>query len=58
MAVRWYVAYPLSYRQIEELMSERNVRVEHVTFNRWVIHYALKLEKEFRTNHNSKVNSS
>lgn len=32
MAVRWYVTYPLSYRNIEELMAERNVRVDHATF--------------------------
>jgi putative transposase len=32
--VRWYVAYPLSYRQIEELMQERGVAVDHATINR------------------------
>jgi putative transposase len=29
--VRWYVAYPLSYRQIEEMMEERGVEVDHST---------------------------
>ena len=29
MSVRWYVAYALSYRNIEELMAERGVRVDH-----------------------------
>ena len=39
-AVRWYVAYPLSYRQLEEMMGERGVAVDHSTLNRWVIKYA------------------
>ena len=36
--VRWYVAYPLSSRQLEEMMQERGVSVDHATLNRWVIH--------------------
>jgi putative transposase len=35
--VRWYVAYPISYRQLEEMMNERGVTVDHSTLNRWVI---------------------
>jgi transposase-like protein len=31
MGVRWYVAYPLSYRHVEELMQERGVPVDHAT---------------------------
>ena len=46
--VRWYVAYPISYRQLEELMGERGVAVEHSTLNRWVIKYAPEIEKQFR----------
>ena len=46
--VRWYVAYPISYRQLEEMMGERGVVVDHSTLNRWVIKYAPELEKEFR----------
>jgi putative transposase len=38
--VRWYVAYPLSTRQGEELMCERGVHVDHSTVNRWVIKYS------------------
>lgn len=45
--VRWYCAYPLSYRNIEEMMAERGVQVEHSTLNRWIVHYAPKLEKAF-----------
>jgi putative transposase len=45
--VRWYLAYPLSYRQIEELMQERGVAVDHATINRWVLKYAPQLEAAF-----------
>jgi putative transposase len=58
MAVRWYVAYPLSYRNIEELMAERNVKVDHATLNRWVVEYSPQLESEFRKNYKNKTNSS
>jgi putative transposase len=45
--VRWYVAYPLSTRQVEELMCERGVHVDHSTINRWVIKYSPQLEAAF-----------
>jgi transposase-like protein len=45
--VRWYVAYPLSYRQVEELMQERGVSVDHATINRWVLKYSPQLEAVF-----------
>src|SRR4051794_27015942 len=47
-AVRWYVAYPISYRQLEEMMAEHGVEVDHATLNRWVVKYVPLLEKEFR----------
>jgi len=47
-AVRWYIAYPISYRQLEEMMGERGVVVDHSTLNRWVIKYAPAFEKAFR----------
>jgi len=34
-SVRWYLAYSLSYRDIEELMQERGFSVDHSTINRW-----------------------
>jgi putative transposase len=43
--VRWYLAYPLSSRQVEELMQERGVSVDHATINRWVLKYAPQLEE-------------
>src|SRR6266702_4353219 len=47
MGVRWSVAYPLSTRQVEELMEERGVEVDHSTINRWVIKYSPRLEEAF-----------
>jgi putative transposase len=46
--VRWYVAYPISYRQLEEMMKERGVEVDHSNLNRWVLKYAPALENSFR----------
>ena len=36
VAVRWYLRYGLSYRDVEELLGERGVEVDHVTIYRWV----------------------
>jgi transposase-like protein len=36
LAVRWYLRYGLSYRDVEELLAERGVDVDHVTIYRWV----------------------
>jgi putative transposase len=47
MGVRWYVAYPLSYRHVEELMAERGVPVDHATIQRWVVKYSPQLEEAF-----------
>jgi putative transposase len=46
--VRWYVTYPISYRQFEEMMDERGVEVDHSTLNRWVVKYVPLFEKQFR----------
>ena len=37
VCVRWYAAYPLSFRNIEEMMVERGVFVDHSTLHRWSI---------------------
>ena len=47
-SVRWYLAYALSYRNIEELMEERGFFVDHSTINRWVVHYSPLLAQAFR----------
>ena len=46
--IRWYVAYPISYRQLEEMLEERGVAVDHSTLNRWVVRYAPLLDRQFR----------
>lgn len=48
--VRWYVAYSLSYRDLEELMQERGYGVDHSTIHRWLVHYSPCIEKVFRKN--------
>ena len=37
LAVRWYLRFGLSYRDVEELLTERGVEVDHVTIYRWVL---------------------
>jgi transposase, IS6 family len=36
LAVRWYLRYGLSCRDVEELLAERGIEVDHVTIYRWV----------------------
>jgi IS6 family transposase len=36
LAVRWYLRYSLSYRDVEELLAERGIEVDHVTLYRWL----------------------
>src|SRR3954464_15031518 len=47
-AVSWYLRYPLSYRDIEELFLERGLEVDHATLNRWVLAYAPLIERRLR----------
>ena len=47
-AVSWYLRYPLSYRDIEEMLLERGVTVDHSTLNRWVLAYAPQIESRLR----------
>jgi IS6 family transposase len=48
VCVRWYCKYGISYRDLEEMMSERGVTVDHTTLFRWVQHYAPVMEKRIR----------
>ena len=43
LAVRWYLRYGLSYRDLEELLAERGVEVDHVTLYRWVQRFTPQL---------------
>ena len=47
VCIRWYAAYPLSYRHLEEMMEERGVFVDHSSINRWAIRFLPLLEKVF-----------
>jgi transposase-like protein len=47
-AVRWYCKYGVSYRDLEEMMEERGVDLDHTTLYRWVQRYAPELEKRRR----------
>jgi transposase-like protein len=48
--VRWYLHYSLSYRDLEEMMTERGLSVDHSTIYRWVQDYAPEMEKCTRPN--------
>jgi len=48
LCVRWYLRYSLTYRDLEEIMSERGLSVDHVTIWRWVQHYAPVLNQRIR----------
>jgi transposase, IS6 family len=48
LAVGWYLRFSLSYRDVEELLAERGISVDHVTLWRWVQRYAPELEKRLR----------
>ncbi len=46
--VRWYLRYPVSYRQLEEMMKERGIEVDHSSINRWVLKFTPQLEAQYR----------
>ncbi|CAA9570772.1 Transposase and inactivated derivatives-like protein [uncultured Synechococcales cyanobacterium] len=48
--VRWYCSYPLSYRQLAEMVNERGLEVNHATIFRWVQRYGPELERRCRPN--------
>ncbi|GHO87582.1 IS6 family transposase [Dictyobacter formicarum] len=48
LCVRWYLRYSLSYRDLEEMMAERGLNVDHTTIYRWIQHYAPELERRCR----------
>ena len=49
VCVRWYAAYPLSLRNLEEMMAERGVIVDHATVHRWSLKILPVLAKVFRS---------
>ena len=48
LCVRWYLRYALSYRDLEEMMRERGLSVDHTTIYRWVQRYAPEIDKRCR----------
>ena len=48
LCCRWYLKYPLSYRNLEEMMLERGVEVDHTTIYRWVTQYSTEINKKIR----------
>jgi len=53
LAVRWYLRYGLSYRDLEELLAERGVEVDHVTLYRWVQRFTPQLVDAARPSRHS-----
>jgi IS6 family transposase len=47
-AVRWYLQFPISYRDLERMLSDRGVQVDHTTLFRWIQAYAPELDKRAR----------
>ena len=56
--VRWYLAYPLSYRNLEEMMEERGVQVDHTSTYRWIQKFTTQLEATFRNGKKHPVGKS
>ena len=48
LCVRWYCRFQLSYRDLEEMMAERGLSVDHTTLFRWVQRYAPEINKRIR----------
>src|SRR5262249_8774660 len=48
LCVRWYLRYCVTSRDLEELMAERGLAVDHSTIGRWVLRYAPELHKRIR----------
>ena len=47
LCVRWYLSYGLSLRDLEEMIAERGIRVDHSTIHRWVLHFSARLLETF-----------
>ena len=48
LCVRWYLRYCLTLRDLEEMMAERGIEIDHSTIGRWVLRYAPELHKRIR----------
>ena len=57
-AVRWYCRYGISYRDLEEMLQERGLKVDHSTLNRWVISYAEKFASKLNKHRKNRYNKT
>jgi len=57
LCVQWSLRYALSYRDLEEIMQERGLSVDHSTIYRWVQHYAPELDRRCRASAKTAVDS-
>jgi transposase-like protein len=48
--VRWYLKYPLSYRNLKEMIIKRGIQVDHSTIMRWVHQYSPEIENNIQKN--------
>jgi transposase-like protein len=48
LLVRWYLRYPMSYRDLAEMMRDRGLAVDHTILNRWVIRYSAEIDQRSR----------
>jgi len=48
LCVRWYLRYSLSYRDLEEMMAERGLKIDHSTIARWVLVYAPEVDRRIK----------
>ena len=51
LAVRWYCRYPLSYRDVRDLLAERGIHVNPATINRWVVKFGPTISHQVRKQH-------
>jgi putative transposase len=58
LCVRWYLAYPLSYRNLKEMMLERGIEVDHSNIYLWVQKFTPQLEAAFRKGEKRTVSNS
>ena len=57
-AVFFYVCYAASFRDLEEIMAERGVQVDHTTLNRWVVRYSPTIAKSAQQKKQATAGSS
>jgi transposase-like protein len=55
LCVRWYLKYPLSFRNLKDIMMERGIEVSHTSIMRWTHQYASILENKVRRQLNGNI---